>query len=150
MTDERCENCRFWKRGYRTHTQTGQIWRTHIDFGDKGELATGDCRAHSPVFFKQDNSNWPLSHETDWCGEYQPAKSSPGGDRVVASSSSPGGTEAELLKALTYLSDEILVTLPLAESFFRQVWGDTNFDIVMMRAHEAHDLIAKLTEPHHD
>lgn len=67
-SDERCENCRFWKR--------------HDDD------TTGDCRRAPPVVTLRENtaaideidppgdvyywSRWPATCNDDWCGEYQP------------------------------------------------------------------------------
>lgn len=60
MSDERCENCKFFE----------EIW-------DKGlELASGNCRFKPPipvyVAKKEDDvSLWPHVYNYEWCGEWK-------------------------------------------------------------------------------
>lgn len=54
------------------------------------------------------------------------------------------GAVNELKLALTKLSNEVLACLPLIELQARQDMGNTNYAILMERAQEAKDLVAKI------
>jgi len=74
MNDERCDGCRFWN-------VTDLEVSFDLDAG--GEAALGRCRRYPPVLIRvipgdmiPDGSEWnaPLTIDSDWCGEFQPAK----------------------------------------------------------------------------
>ena len=52
-------------------------------------------------------------------------------------------SHADLLAALTKLSNEVLGSLPLVEPMLRQEIGNTNYQILMQRAEEARAAIKK-------
>jgi len=33
---------------------------------------TGACRRYPPQIVPDSGDFWPMTHETDWCGEYEP------------------------------------------------------------------------------
>ena len=75
MSDERCENCRFWKLAYRE---------------------PGVCHRFPHTEEK---------HSSDWCGEHKPIASQiVGYARVVPSSSSPRDVNAEMQTALAIIA----------------------------------------------
>ncbi len=65
MSEQRCENCRFWKRLPK----------------DEEEPGLGDCKRHAPrpiialSGLRMDEClseiYWPETREEDWCGEWQ-------------------------------------------------------------------------------
>lgn len=48
---------------------------------------------------------------------------------------------AQMQKALTYLSNEVLASLPLMEPLARREFGNTNYAILIQRAEEARTLL---------
>lgn len=50
---------------------------------------------------------------------------------------------AELLEALTKLSNEVLGSLPLIEPLARREMGNTNYAVLMQRAEEARAIVIK-------
>ncbi len=37
------------------------------------------CRRHSPQqLFERSNASWPIVHETNWCGDWEPLTATPG------------------------------------------------------------------------
>lgn len=66
-----CINCRWWKQGYRVPGQKrGEGWISEFPDGDR--VYHGDCRKNAPSGNGLSKS-YPITHEDDWCGEFQPA-----------------------------------------------------------------------------
>jgi hypothetical protein len=78
LPDECCANCRFWHLSFKTD---------FCDPDDKEDTSTwSQCRRFPPVspvdnigFWADgepdDGPAYPLTHDYDWCGEFQPVKS---------------------------------------------------------------------------
>lgn len=62
MSERRCETCRWWMDGVRDMDGT---------IADCG--GWGDCRKRAPTHNPNpENTDFPRSHQADWCGEHQP------------------------------------------------------------------------------
>ena len=61
---ERCETCRFWDS---TNSKTCEV----VDANPACTETCGWCKRYPPSRFTTQFSEWPLTTETDWCGEWQ-------------------------------------------------------------------------------
>ena len=48
---KRCENCAYWE-------------------ANEPGYEFGECRWNAPVVGRDDGGNWPVTHPTDWCAEW--------------------------------------------------------------------------------
>jgi hypothetical protein len=68
MSEDKCENCRFWKR-YQRYYEKGRFT----------DPVHGDCRRRAPAMVIEGNeagvTHWPTTHENDWCGEHEEGES---------------------------------------------------------------------------
>ena len=71
---ETCENCRFWKRGYREFNEEGESpWHDDLPWGSGIKNEYGCCRIRSPnATATEFDDGFARLHMDDWCGEHQP------------------------------------------------------------------------------
>jgi len=64
MNEARCDNCQFWKRDKA---------RYDASWACQPEERRGECRRRVPIVVPGDSSQWPLTLQDDWCGDFEAA-----------------------------------------------------------------------------
>lgn len=68
-----CNNCRFWRRGFREQISVSECRRSSPRFEDPESLARNmDDRICGPDDMWENRlmARWPITDESDWCGEW--------------------------------------------------------------------------------
>lgn len=74
MSEEKCQDCRFWRRGYRE--STGQfLWLTEYTYITPSRpIVHGECRVRAPEVVADRAGGETMqrrTHPDDWCGEFK-------------------------------------------------------------------------------
>lgn len=70
----RCENCEFWRRGFREIDGEKNFIVTDWPVGSNEPSPWGDCLCRAPSAVASDEVSWARSYRDDWCGEFRPRK----------------------------------------------------------------------------